>query len=61
VRGNKGSEGTTTTTATATTTTTADPTNTPQLAVFFGFPMRPFLIYQKFAILYPQFFIIIYL
>ena len=47
---------TTTTTAAAATTVTADPTNTLQFTVFFGFPMRraPFIIYNIFVILYHQ-------
>ena len=39
---------------------TADPTNIPQFTVFYCFPMRPFIIYNLFAILYPHFFFIIY-
>ena len=39
----------------------ADPTNIPQFTVFLGFPMRPFIIYNMFVILYPHFFFKIYL
>ena len=39
----------------------ADPTNIPQFTVFLGFPMRPFIIYNIFVILYPHFFFKIYL